>query len=447
MKGILHPADIPTYSKEDHRTLEALRREAQKNPFIPGARIIRRADARSMYCAEAGCRQWLYPLSEVNDFGFFAYIEKDAASDTDRPWANQAHPDATLYVLILTGGGSVILGEGSPLFHTESYTFEQRDIVVIPRGVPYKFTGGWTGVCMHARSNVFGRPVGEGRYSHPVVTLEKPSRPTAEETAQLREVGSYICTDPTMAFGVKMPPHPMSCPWVADTHSLLQANALYGSVTPTDLQTQDAASLAQMRQNPSVLGARVLRRKELDDLYNSNAAGAVSLYPTSWTDDMAIFATLIHDEKDDAVRPFDSHSHLDIEEYKYILSGSGWIQFGVGDDAFETESYEFHAGDLVINPRSVPHYEGGTYESISIHTRMSVFGKVPGTAAFPHIAYVYTQPPRPTEAERQATNAPGTYIFMDSRERFNMLAPDPFLRVERNPIDMTHLRPDLFEQL
>ena len=103
MKGILHPADIPTYSKEDHRTLEALRREAQKNPFIPGARIIRRADARSMYCAEAGCRQWLYPLSEVNDFGFFAYIEKDAASDTDRPWASQAHPDATLYVLILTG--------------------------------------------------------------------------------------------------------------------------------------------------------------------------------------------------------------------------------------------------------------------------------------------------------------------------------------------------------
>lgn len=446
MKGIPHPSEIPVFHKTDSRTLEEIRREALKNPFTPGARVIRRADARKVYVPAAGCTQWLYPLSEVNDFGFFAYIEKDASSDIDRPWASEAHPDAALYVLILEGDGSVVFGEGSPLFEREEYHFTAKDIVVVPRGMPYKFKGGWKGISLHARSNVFGRPVGEGRYCHPILTFEKPPRPTEAEAAALRDAGSYLCTDPTMSFGVIMPPHPLTHPYLAGSSAVQKANELYDSVTPADSQTMDGDSLNQMKKNPSVLGARVLRRKELDELYNSNAAGAVSLYPTTWTDDIAIFATLIHDEKDDAIRPFDSHSHLDVEEYKYVVSGSGWIQFGVGDDAFETETYEFHAGDLVINPRSVPHYEGGTYESISIHTRMSVFGKVPGTAAFPHIAYVYTQPPRPTEEERAATNKPGTYLFMDSRERFNMLAPDPFVKVERNPIDMTYLRPDLFQK-
>ena len=106
MKGIPHPSEIPIFHKTDNRTLDDIRKEALKNPYIPGPRIIRHADTRKAYISAAGCTQWLYPLSEVNDFGFFAYIEKDASSDIDRSWASEAHPDAVLYVMILEGEGS-----------------------------------------------------------------------------------------------------------------------------------------------------------------------------------------------------------------------------------------------------------------------------------------------------------------------------------------------------
>ena len=52
--------------------------EAKKNPLVPGARIIRGADAVPVYVNETACRQWFYPLSEVNDLGLFTYIEKEA---------------------------------------------------------------------------------------------------------------------------------------------------------------------------------------------------------------------------------------------------------------------------------------------------------------------------------------------------------------------------------
>ena len=35
MKGILHPADIPTYSKEDHRTLDGTASGGAKEPVYP----------------------------------------------------------------------------------------------------------------------------------------------------------------------------------------------------------------------------------------------------------------------------------------------------------------------------------------------------------------------------------------------------------------------------
>ena len=34
--------------------------------------------------------------------------------------------------------------------------------------------------------------------------------------------------------------------------------------------------------------------------------------------------------------------------------------------------------------------------------------------------------------------------MMDSRETTNIYMPNPILRVEKNPTDMTYLRPDLF---
>ncbi|MFB9278506.1 hypothetical protein ACFFT4_26365 [Cohnella cellulosilytica] len=80
------------------------------------------------------------------------------------------------------------------------------------------------------------------------------------------------------------------------------------------------------------------------------------------------------------------------------------------------------------------------------HTKASVFGKVPGTSQYPHIAYVYDKPARPTQEERDALNDPGTYILMDSRETYNIYLPNPILRVEKNATGMKHLRPDLFPE-
>lgn len=443
MKGIPHPKEIPSFHKEDKRTLEEIRSQAAKNPWVPGPRLLRKADARKVFVDAAGCWQWLYPLSEVNDFAFIAYVEKEAGSDQTHPWASQSHPGAVMYLFVLEGGGTVVLGAGSNQYQEERHGFVARDFVVIPRGMPYYFTGEWKGLLMQSRSNVYGLPVGVGRYVHPILTHTKPPRPTAEEAARLAEPGTYLCTDPTMAFAVRCPA-PVAHEIAAPPAEQAAANQRYWDVTPTDGQTQDPESLREMQKNAWVLGARVIRHREVPALYNANAAGMVRLYPTTWSDDMAIFTTLAHKEEDDAIRPFDSHSHLDIEECKYVMSGSGWIQFGVGDDTFETETYEFHEGDVILNPRSVPHYEGGTYEGFTFHSRMSVFGKVPGTSMFPHIAYVYTRPWRPNAEEEAATNEPGTYIFMDSRESTNMLAHDPFIRVEKNPIDMTWLRPDIF---
>ena len=43
-------------------------------------------------------------------------------------------------------------------------------------------------------------------------------------------------------------------------------------------------------------------------------------------------------------------------------------------------------------------------------------------------------------------NDPGTFIKINSRETYNVYCPNPIERIEKNPTDMTHLRPDLFPE-
>ena len=100
MKKIREEKDILQCAKD--------MKEAAKNPLVPGARIIRGADAVPVYVNESACRQWFYPLSEVNDLGMFTYIEKEAKTDNDRAWTIQYHPDVNLYYYILEGSGKVI---------------------------------------------------------------------------------------------------------------------------------------------------------------------------------------------------------------------------------------------------------------------------------------------------------------------------------------------------
>lgn len=314
--------------EEDRAKFADDKKEAGKNALVPGARIIRAGAAVSVYENETACREWLYPLSEVNDLGIFSYVEKEKKTDEERPWATRLHPDVNVYYYVLEGEGTLILG-------------------------------GTEGV---------------------------------------------------------------------------------------DEQTRSEENLREAAKNAAILGARVLKREDAPPVYNANAGLRQSSYPLTWTDDIAICNLAEKSAESDRERPFDSHSHPDIEEYKFILSGSGSVTVGVGDETCQEEYYEFRAGDLVILPRGLAHVDAGGYTALYFHTKQSVFGKTPGDSLYPHIAYVYTRPPRPTKEEEAALNDPGTFIKMNSRETYNVYCPNPILRVEKNPTDMTHLRPDLFPE-
>jgi len=439
---------------EDCKNAEKDRDEALKNPLVPGARIIHSEDAVPVYVNDTACRQWFYPLSEVNDLGLFFYIEKDQKTDTDRPWTVRSHPDVNVYYYVLEGCGKVIFGDKAGDYETECYDFQAQELVIVPREIPYRMEGDWKAISFHARTGVFGTVAGTTRFPHPVITVDKPYRPTKEERDHLKEAGTYTCYDQTyskeLSFG--------RAAGIRNFHADLQAcrsdlaqvteayqnNEIYRAVTPVDEQTGVTENIEKAKKNASVLGARVLKRSDAPAVYNANAGLRQSSYPLTWTDDIAICNLAEKLAESDKERPFDSHSHPDIEEYKFILSGSGSVTIGVGDDTCEEEHYDFKAGDLVILPRGLAHVDAGGYTALYFHTKQSVFGKTPGDSLYPHIAYVYTRPPRPTKEEEAALNDPGTFIKMNSRETYNVYCPNPILRVEKNPTDMTHLRPDLF---
>ena len=417
--------------------------QSQKNPFIPGVRILHKSDARQVRLNNTGAYHWLYPLSEINDSALFSYIRKEAMSDTERPWTKQIHPNVNLYVYILKGSGQLLLG-GAYGYEEETYPFHARDMIVVPRDMPYAITGEWEGFCLHAKMGTFDQPSGPSKFPHPILTVNRPPRPTQQERDAQFEPGSLHYVDPLFTQCLVGTVPYTDGKKLVTPEEQTRANTLFEAVTPKEVQTSDLSNLQMQRKNPPIMGARVIRKADAPDFYNANGAGKQWMYPMGWADDLAVVAGTTHLADSDLERPFDSHAHPDVEECKYIVSGSGWIKFGYADPKFETETYEFQEGDLIVNPRGVPHYEGGSYEALTWHTRTNCFGNIPGYAAYPHVAYVYTKPTRPTAEEEAAINEPGTFIMMDSRETTNIYMPNPILRVEKNPTDMTYLRPDLF---
>lgn len=432
------------------------RSESAKNPLIPGARILRGEDARAVYVNSSAALQRFYALSEVNDLGMFSYIEKKASTDQDRPWATQAHPDINLYVYILKGAGTVVLGGADESFEQESYDFVEQELVIVPRGVPYRFTGEWEGICFHVRVSVFGTVAGTNRFPHPIMTFDKPARPTQEEREALSEPASYVCMDPLFSAGIRgepavkdsfKPGNLLACRTdLASVQEGMDSNVLYYKLTPVDRQTKNERNLEQARKNAAVLGARVIKVADSPSQYNANAGLKQTCTPLTWTDDIAIFNLAEKKASSDLERPFDSHSHPDIEEYKFIVSGSGTVTLGLGDETCDIEKYEFKAGDLVILPRGMPHVDAGEFTAVYFHAKQSVFGKTPGSSLYPHMAYVYTKPPRPTQEERDALYDPGTCLIMNSRETHALHVPNPILKVEKLEQGMKHLRPDLFSE-
>lgn len=426
-------------------------KEAAKNPFVPGARVIRKGDAVPVYDNAIACRKWCYPLSEVNDMAYFSFIEKKKDTDANRPWTLQSHPDVNIYFYILEGEGSLFLGGMG--IGEEKYRFGEDELVIIPRNIPYRMEGEWKAVSFHVKTSVFGRNSGPARFPHGLYTWDKPCRPTEKEKEEQRTPGTQIYLNTLNTMEVEYASHKGVVKKIVDLQDIREdlerfwaydGNSLFKEVTPVDIQTKDKRNVEEAGKNAEVLGTRIIRKEDAPSVYNSNAALKQASYPLTWTDDIAICNFCEHRAESDKDRPFDSHSHLDIEEYKYILAGECDVTIGMGDETCEEEHYHCEAGDLQILPRGLPHVDAGSYTAIVFHAKQSVFGKTPGSAMYPHLAYVYTRPPRPTKEEEAALNNPGDLIYMNSRETFNMYAPNPILRVEKNPTDMTHLRPDLF---
>lgn len=414
--------------------------QGQKNPRVPGARIIGRADAWHGYDAATATDRLSYPVTEVNDLAVF----QEVSSTGTQGWTIQSHPNVTAYLYILDGRGSIELGTTGSVFIGESYDFGPEDLVIVPRDIPYRISGSWSGLFFHYRTSAFGRSSGPNRFPHPVRTWDAPERP-AEEASVLAPAGTLRYLDPLGLTAQEGGPAASELVLPRLRDSGRDAAELYAALTPDDRLTADAAASGMAGRNPSVLGSRIVRRTDAPDVYNANAGNRQWSYPLSWVDDTAIFIGSKHLASSDEERPFDSHSHPHIEEYKYILAGSGTISFGVGDDTFETETYAFTQGDLVITPRGIPHYDGGDFMALNFHAKTSTFGVAPGTPRTPHPAYVYTKPPRPTPEEEAALNEPGTLLLMDSREELLLYLPNPILRTGRHPTEMTWLRPDLFE--
>lgn len=444
------PMKLKRTQEDRERSLKDLK-EASKNPLVPGARIIRSADAMPVYDNEEACRKWCYPLSEINDLAYFCYIEKKKETDISRPWALQSHPNVNLYFYILEGKGTLHLGGDG--FEKESFAFSEDELVIVPRGIPYRMEGEWTAVSFHVRTGVYGTVSGMPRLPHEVKTHNKPVRPEKEERKNLKEPGTITYLDTLCSMEIEVCRNFEVVRKVVDLQEIRKdlekaegydRNKIYREVTPVDLQISDTENREEAWKNAAVLGARVIKREDAPVVYNANAALKQASYPLTWTDDIAICNWCEHRAESDKERPFDSHSHLDIEEYKFILKGYCDVVIGRGDDTCEEEYYHCNAGDLQILPRGLPHVDAGGYTAIVFHAKQSVFGKTPGTSMYPHMAYIYTRPPRPTKEEEAVLNNPGDLVYMNSRETFNLYAPNPILRVEKNPTDMLHLRPDLF---
>lgn len=429
--------------------------EGAKNPTVPGARIFRHENARPVYVNSTGCVHWFYPLGEVNDLAMFCFIDKKAETDQIRGWQMMAHPEVNVYFYILQGSGTVEFGGGNSGYKKETYSYSAFDLVVVPRGVPYKMRGEWKAVSFHVRTGVYGTVSGNSRFPHPTLYYDKPSRPTFEETEALFNPGDLVWADSLYQKYIKTTTS-INCQafkTMKYSSTLFDAEKVeqeFGKImldtTPIDEQIHDQRNLEEERKNPGVLGARVIKSTDSPAVYNSNAALRQTSYPLTWTDDIAICNLAEKNASSDADRPFDSHAHGDIEEYKFIISGEGTTTIGVGDETCNEEVYSWTAGDLVALPRGLAHVETGGWTAIFFHAKRSAFGITAGNVLYPHIAYVYTKPPRPTKEEQAVLNDPGTYVMMNSRETYNIYKPNPIIRVEKNRTEMTYLRPDLFEE-
>ena len=132
-------------------------------------------------------------------------------------------------------------------------------------------------------------------------------------------------------------------------------------------------------------------------------------YQIEDTNDLQLFCRVHKLAGTDVDNPWQAHSHPDIEEYTFVVSGDVDVVLGNG------EKYHMDAGDLLITPRGVSHkFMGGDAVLLFFHAKHNVYGK---TCQNMHPFMAYDRPTRTNADEAESLPPVGVYLEMDALER------------------------------
>jgi mannose-6-phosphate isomerase-like protein (cupin superfamily) len=133
------------------------------------------------------CTQDFYQIEDTNDLQLFCRVHKKASTDLDNEWQAHSHPNIEEYTFVISGEVDAHLGNG------EEYHLEAGDLLITPRGVSHKFTGGDAElIFFHSKHNVYGRTV---QNKHPFMAHDMPSRSDPADQEGLPPVGVYYEMD------------------------------------------------------------------------------------------------------------------------------------------------------------------------------------------------------------------------------------------------------------
>jgi mannose-6-phosphate isomerase-like protein (cupin superfamily) len=155
----------------------------------------------------------------------------------------------------------------------------------------------------------------------------------------------------------------------------------------------------------------LLKGKNAESKYVNITGCMQHFYKIEPMNDICILCRVTKKADSDEKNEWQHHSHPNIEEYTFVISGK--VQAVMGEN-FE-EKYDLEAGDLLITPRGVPHkILGGDAELLFFHTKTNAFGH---TVQDRHPFLAYDSQAREKKEDKENLPKIGEYMESDPLER------------------------------
>ena len=145
----------------------------------------------------------------------------------------------------------------------------------------------------------------------------------------------------------------------------------------------------------------LIKGKDLKAERSYGCGNMIKIYPIGPDEDLADWIVASRTKADDEKWYTQSHMHLDVTEYWFVLEGKGEIK--VGD-----ETYSVEPGDLVITPPLKPHSFHGDITILCIAAKYNKEGKTHGGK----VPTICTDAPYRDEPEKQPK--PWEYFELDA---------------------------------